>query len=144
MRILAVDPSGTGTTGIYFKNGEREEFKELKEKDWLKHYDFISSLVKVYQPSILLFESSNFIRIRGKDMTSLFKLLGALEVLPIPQIQTIPVDQVKRLTKELLHGIRRLEGLEYQPGRGKGWMFKGKRVSLHCLEAYLVYYLFKG
>ena len=53
-------------------------------------------------------------------MTSLFKLLGALEVLPIRQIKSVPVDQVKRLTKELLHGIRRLEGLEYQPGRGKG------------------------
>jgi hypothetical protein len=119
-RILSIDPSGTGTTGIYFKNGEKEEFKEIKEKDWLKHYDFISSLVKVYQPSILLFETSNFIRIRGKDMTSLFKLLGALEVLPIQQIKSVPVDQVKRLTKELLHGIKKLEGLEYQQGRGKG------------------------
>ena len=119
-RVLAIDPSGTGTTGIYFKNGEKEEFKEIKEKDWLKHYHFISSLVKVYKPSILLFESSNFIRIRGKDMTSLFKLLGALEVLPIPQIQSVPVHQVKELTKQLLHGIKRLEGLEYQQGRGKG------------------------
>jgi hypothetical protein len=32
-RILAIDPSGTGTTGLYFKNGKEEEFKELKEKD---------------------------------------------------------------------------------------------------------------
>ncbi|CAI2193759.1 15168_t:CDS:1 [Funneliformis geosporum] len=119
-RILSIDPSGTGTTGIYFKNGVQEEFKELKEKDWLKHYDFISSLVKVYQPTILLFESSNFIRIRGKDMTSLFKLLGALEVLPIQQIKSIPVHQVKELTKQLLHGIKKLEGLEYSQGRGKG------------------------
>ena len=119
-RILAIDPSGTGTTGIYFKNGAVEEFREIKEKDWLKHYDFISSLVKVYQPSILLFETSNFIRIRGKDMTSLFKLLGALEVLPIQKVKSVPVDQVKRLTKELLHGIKKLEGLEYQQGRGKG------------------------
>jgi hypothetical protein len=26
LRILAVDPSGTGTTGIFFKDGEREQF----------------------------------------------------------------------------------------------------------------------
>ena len=119
-RILSIDPSGTGTTGIYFKNGELEEFKEIKEKDWLKHYHFIASLVKVYQPSILLFETSNFIRLRGKDMTSLFKLLGSLEVMEIEKVESVPVDQVKRLTKELLHGIKKLEGLEYQQGRGKG------------------------
>ena len=119
-RILSIDPSGTGTTGIYFKNGEKEEFREVKEKDWLKHYDFISSLVKERSPNILLFETSNFIRIRGKDMTSLFKLLGTLEVLPIQQIKSVPVHQVKELTKQLLHGIKKLEGLEYQQGRGKG------------------------
>ena len=32
-RIIAIDPSGTGTTGIYYRNGEKEEFKEIKEKD---------------------------------------------------------------------------------------------------------------
>jgi len=119
-KILSIDPSGTGTTGIYFKNGAKEEFKQIKEKDWLKHYDFISSLVKVYQPNFLLFESSNFIRLRGKDMTSLFKLLGALEVLPIQKIKSVPVDQVKRLTKELLTGNKQLAEITYQQGRGKG------------------------
>src|SRR5438045_3169231 len=115
-RILSIDPSGTGTTGIYFKNGSQEEFKELKEKDWLKHYHFIATLVKERSPNILLFESSNFIRIRGKDMTSLFKLLGALEVLPIQKIKSVPVDQVKRLVKELLTGKKQITEIEYQKG----------------------------
>jgi hypothetical protein len=53
-------------------------------------------------------------------MTSLFKLLGALEVLPIAQIQSIPVNQVKELTKQLLAGDRQLPEITYQPGRGKG------------------------
>jgi len=98
---------------------------------------------KVYKPSPWPFEKVHeFIgRIRGKDMTSLFKLLGALEVLPIQQIKSVPVNQVKELTKQLLHGIKRLEGLEYQKGRGKGWMFKGSKISLHQLEAYLIYWL---
>lgn len=142
MKVLALDPSGTGTTGTYFKNGSQEEFKEYKEKDWKKHYDFISSLVKVYQPNILLFESSNYIRIRGKDMTSLFKLLGAIEVLPVERINSVPVDQVKRTVKELLAGIRKIAGIEYLPGRGKGWMYKQRKISLHQLESFLVYHLF--
>ena len=141
-RVLAIDPSGTGTTGIYFKNGELEEFKEYKEKEWKKHYHFIVSLVKVYQPNILLFETSNYISLRGKDMTSLFKLLGSLEVMDIKEVKSIPVDQVKKLTKELLHGIKKVKEINYQKGRGKGWMYKGKRVSIHCLEAWLVFYLF--
>jgi hypothetical protein len=119
-RIIAIDPSGTGTTGIYYRNGEQEEFKEIKDKVWKNHYNFIASLVKVYQPNILLFENTNFIRLRGKDMTSLLKLLGSLEVMEIEQIRSIPVDQVKRLGKELLRGIKKIEGLEYLPGRGKG------------------------
>ena len=141
---MAIDPSGTGTTGIYFKNGEVEEFIEIKEKDWLKHYHFIASLVKVYQPNILLFENTNFIRIRGKDMTSLLKLLGSLEVMEIEKVKSVPVDQVKRLTKELLHGIKQVKEINYQKGRGKGWMYKNKRVSIHCLEAWLVFYLGKN
>jgi len=141
VRVLSIDPSGTGTTGIYFKNGTQEEFKEIKEKDWTKHYDFISQLVKVYQPNILLFETSNYIRIRGKDMTSLFKLLGSLEVLEIEKVKSVPVDQVKRLSKELFRGIKRIKEIEYLPGRGKGWMYKNKRVSIHQLEAFLVFFL---
>ncbi|CAI2196873.1 8040_t:CDS:2, partial [Funneliformis geosporum] len=92
IKILGIDPSGTGTSGF-------------------------TSQVKVYQPNLLLFESSNFIRIRGKDMTSLFKLLGALEVLPIQQIKSIPVHQVKELTKQLLVGTYRIESISYQKGR---------------------------
>ena len=53
-------------------------------------------------------------------MTSLFKLLGALEVLPIQQIKSVPVDQVKRLTKELLTGNKQITEIKYQKGRGKG------------------------
>jgi hypothetical protein len=50
---------------------------------------------------------------------------------------------VKELTKQLLAGVKKLEGINYEVGRGKGWMFKGKRVSIHCLEAYIVYYLYR-
>ncbi|CAG8645110.1 11036_t:CDS:2 [Ambispora gerdemannii] len=73
VRVLAIDPSGTGTSGIYFKNGEKEEFKE-----W------------------------------------------ALECLPVQQVNSVNVLKVKELTKQLLKGVKKLEGLEYKVGRGKG------------------------
>jgi hypothetical protein len=31
MRILAIDPSGTGTTGIFYTNGSQQEFSEYKD-----------------------------------------------------------------------------------------------------------------
>ena len=74
-------------------------------------------------------------------MTSLLRLLGSLEVMTIEKVKSIPVDQVKRLVKQLLRGEVKINGLEYKPGRGKGWMFKGKRISIHQLEAFIVYYL---
>lgn len=144
MAIISIDPSGTGTTGIYFKNGNQEKFNQYKETDWRKHYQFIASLVKkAYQPTLLLFEDTNYIHKKTKDGLSLFRLLGALETLTIPQVGKVNVVKVKELTKQLFRGTIKIEEVSYEVGRGKGWIFKGQRVSLHQLEAYLVYYLFQ-
>ena len=75
-------------------------------------------------------------------MTSLFRLMGALESLPLKKA-SILVHQVKDLKSKLLKGTKKIVGLTCQPGRGKGWMFKGKRISLHELDAYLVYQIWK-
>jgi hypothetical protein len=77
------------------------------------------------EPTILLYESTNYINSRGKDMTSLFKLMGALEGLAytftfIKQIESIPVHQVKDLKAKLLAGTKQIKDLTCQPGRGKG------------------------
>jgi hypothetical protein len=83
-------------------------------------------MMKVFHPDILLYETTNFISLRGKDMTSLLKLLGAMETLSLPcsiarpAIKTIPVDQVKRLKSKLLNGEKIITDLNYQKGRGKG------------------------
>jgi hypothetical protein len=119
-RILSIDPSGTGTTGIYSRHGQQESFQSHQSQDWQKHYYFIASLVKAYQPDILLYESTNYVGLRGKDMTSLFKLIGALAVLPVEQIKSVPVNQVKALKDKLLKGSQQIPGLTYQKGRGKG------------------------
>ena len=90
---------------------------------------------------MVIFEDTNYIGRRTKEGLNLFRLLGALEVLEVEEIKRVNVLEVKKLTKQLFKGSKKIEGLEYLPGRGKGWMFKGRRVSIHCLEAYLVYYL---
>jgi hypothetical protein len=70
-------------------------------------------------------------------MTSLFKLLGALEMLPVESMKKVPVNQVKELRSKLLKGKHKIEGLEYQPG--KGWHCHQKKISTHGLDAYLIY-----
>jgi hypothetical protein len=46
---------------------------------------------------------------------------------------------VKRLRGKLLKGEKTIEGISYQPG--KGWHHNGKKISVHGLDAYLVYWL---
>jgi hypothetical protein len=79
--------------------------------------------VREYEPNLLLFETSNYVSLRGKDMTSLWKLLGAIEVLPYEfpiylQTKDIPVNQVKGLKSKLLKGKQSITGIKYQKGKG--------------------------
>jgi len=142
MKILSIDPSGTGTTGLFFISKEKTEFIEFKNNDWKKHYFFIKTLIKEKKPKIIIYEDTNYINKRTSDSLNLFRLLGAIENLSVKKIRTINVIKVKILTKKLFLGKIKIKNLEYLPGRGKGWMFEKKRVSIHQLEAYLVYWLF--
>ncbi|KLL03479.1 MAG: hypothetical protein MRERV_40c016 [Mycoplasmataceae bacterium RV_VA103A] len=139
--ILSIDPGGK--TGIYYKNGEQEQFIEIS-KCWKETYGEIKELVKEKRADLVIFENTNYIHKRTKDGLNLFRLLGALEVLEVEKVESINVLKVKEMTKKLLNGIYQIANIEYLPGRGKGWMYKGKRVSIHQLEAFIVYYLFKG
>jgi len=140
-KILAIDPSGTGTSGICLISDKTIEFKEIKDIYWKNHYNFIVANIKLYNPSLLLFENTNFISNRTSDSLNLIRLLGAIECLAIKEVKSINVVKVKQLSKQLFKGVVKIENLEYLPGRGKGWMFNGKRVSIHCLEAFIVYWL---
>jgi hypothetical protein len=74
-------------------------------------------------------------------MTFLLKLIGAVESLiyldQVATVASVPVNQVKGLRAKLLHGEQQIPGLEYQ--KGVGWKFKGRKISVHCLDAYLIY-----
>jgi len=135
---LAIDPGGK--TGIYYKNGKEEQFIEIN-KPWKETYKEVKELVMKKKVNQVIYENTNYIHKRTKDGLNLFRLLGALECLPIQQVKSVNVLKVKEMTKKLLKGTYKIKGIEYKKGRGKGWMYKEKRISIHCLEAYLVYYL---
>ena len=132
-KIIAIDPSGTGTTGICLINDKKIEFKEFKDICWKNHYNFIASLAKLYQPNLLLFENTNFISNRTNDSLNLIRLLGAIECLNVKErstnsfakgleVKSINVLKVKEMSKNLFKEIVKIENLEYLAGRGKGWM----------------------
>ena len=140
VKILSIDPSGTGKTGICLIEGKKITFHEVGSPNWKEHLTHIKGLIIIHQPTILLYETTNYINSKGKDMTSLIKLLGTLELLTD---LSIPVNQVKDLKAKLLAGTKQIPELTFKKGRGKGWMFKGQKISLHELDAYLVYWLWK-
>ena len=144
-RVLSIDPSGTGISGLFFANGTEKEFYQCQNTHWKDHLHFIIEKVKEKQPTLLLFEDTNYIHQKTKDGLSLFRLLGAIEGLTnffTLEIKSVNVLKVKEMTKKLLANKEQITNLTYQIGRGKGWMFTNKRISIHQLEAYLVYYLF--
>ncbi|CAG8856794.1 43153_t:CDS:1, partial [Gigaspora margarita] len=51
-------------------------------------------------PDIAVYEHTNYLNLKGKDMTALFKLFGGIEGLKLNftflnSIESIPVNQVK-------------------------------------------------
>ena len=98
------------------------------------------------KPEIIIYEHTNYIHKRTADGLGLFKLFGAIEGLHytflfLTQIKFIPVIQVKSFYKRLLKGQESINGLTYKIGRGGGWIYKEQRLSIHELDALLIYYL---
>ena len=80
----------------------------------------VKELVKELKPNQIIYEDTNYIHQRTADSLSLFRLLGAIEFLPVKQISSVNVLKVKELTKKLLAGTKKLTEIEYLVGRGKG------------------------
>jgi len=140
--VLTIDPSGTGTTGIYFVSENLEEFYQCQSSDWKKHYLFIKWLVEEKKANLVVFENTNFIKTTSSDMTKLLQLFGAIETLTYSfslLVNKIPVNQVKEIRNKLLNKQIGLANLDYQIG--KGWFYSNNKISTHQLDAYLVYYL---
>jgi len=115
-KVLSIDPGGK--TGLYFADGKKEEFIEIK-KPWKETYQDIKELVQQKQVNLVLFEDTNYIHKKTKDGLNLFRLLGALECLPIQQVKSVNILKVKELYKKLLKSKEQIKDLIYT-GQGRG------------------------
>ena len=129
---------------MVFMEGEQIKFASFQSKDWKEHLAFLVEQVITLQPNLVLYEHTNYINLKGKDMTSLFKLFGGIEslvYLGVKEIKSVPVNQVKAFKHKLLKGTQQIAGLEFAKGRGKGWSLNQQKLNLHELDAYLIHYL---
>lgn len=145
-KLLSIDPSGTGTTGIFFTDGIKPEFHDFCGKNWEEHLKFLVTFVQEKQPQIIIYEHTNYVSLHGKDMTFLFKLFGGIKTLSyvfdyLEKVDYLPVNQVKSLRNKIYHQTKKIAGLDYKVGRGGGWLYQEKKISLHQLDAFLLYHL---
>lgn len=146
--ILTIDPSGTGSTGVCLVNQESGEvsFQEFKSKLWEEHLGFLFDLVKSKEPKIVVFETTNYIRHRMQSSLHLFKLIGAIVAFKymfsfIEALDSVAVNQVKSYKLKLQNKEEEMAGLSLERGRGKGWEYQTKKISLHQLDALIIFYL---
>lgn len=127
-KILSIDPSGTGTSGLCLISDNLVEFQQFQGKEWKEHYDYIQQLVTEKQPNLIIYEDTNYIHKKTKDGLSLFRLLGAIECLKVEQVKSVNVLKVKEMTKKLLKGTVKLENLEYKVDEVKAGCLKEKEL----------------
>ena len=109
LKILSVDPSGTGTTGICLIWGSTKLFFEKKSKIWQEHYQYILDLIQKEKPNIVLIETAYYeANGRNKDIMDLEKLVGALECLKFHTKSQIIMRQNK-LTKDFAETLMKEE-----------------------------------
>lgn len=153
MKYLCIDPSGSGITGLaYYEEAKNKwEFTQIQSANWEEHFVFILNYCQQKEVEIIIYESTNYISLtnRSKHMTSLFKLFGAIESLKylLPQIKecrSVLVGLVKALYKKIYQKKAQIEGLTYRVGRGGGWLYQNNRLSLHQLDAFLLFKLAKN
>ena len=52
-RILALDPSGTGTTGIALIENDQVTFKEFTSPEWKEHWQTLIGLMEEFKPKVV-------------------------------------------------------------------------------------------
>lgn len=155
MLILTIDPSGTGTTGIFLleidnKNIKSYQFTQFKSGEWKEHLNFLVNLVHEEEPEIIIYEDTTYIYGRQHQGTvGLYKLIGGIVGLEhvfsfVKKMESITVNSVKSFKNKLFQRKEVIEDLTCFEGRGKGWKYKGQKISLHQLDALIIYHLWSG
>ncbi|KLL05275.1 MAG: hypothetical protein MRERV_3c106 [Mycoplasmataceae bacterium RV_VA103A] len=144
IKILSIDPSGNGTTGICLIWGQEKFFYQFVSKKWQEHYQYVLNLVKKEKPLIILIETSYYEQKGGASlgMFSLKKLVGALECLKFhtsSQVITIRNQETKKWGQKIKTGKNLVPGLIY---KDKKLFYKELKISQHQADALIIYYLY--
>lgn len=147
MNKLFGDPSATGISGACLVNEKNEiTFMKFENKDWKEHFNWFKNLIIKYSVNLFVCETTTYISNTSSDIRKLIGLVGAIEVLPyfFPnlKVKTSPSDQTKRLRKKIVNKEKGIAGLNYQ--RGKSWSYQGNKISVHELDAFLIYWIWEG
>jgi hypothetical protein len=102
--------------------------------------------VRKEKPRIVIYENTNYVHKRIPGTLNLLKLIGGIVGIKIAfnfveELGGIAVNQVKSLKGKLFSGQEQIKGLTCKVGRGKGWKYNRKRISLHKLDALVIYHL---
>lgn len=150
--VLTIDPSGSGSTGVCLINkkegGESFTFFEFKDSNWEEHLLFLFCFLNIHKPDIVVFETTNYIKHKMQSSLDLLKLIGAIVSLKlffefINSLDSVAVNQVKACKRKIQEKKVIIPNLNYELGRGKGWSYQGKRISLHQLDAFIVFFLWQ-
>ena len=140
MRILALDPSGTSTTGyFYFANWSQWEIGSINGKNYLHQAKTLENLLKNKSVQVLIWETSFWWKTgkAQKDLQELVYLNGVLGWLAeqysceSKQVLNHSVKEVGN--KQTIAGLERLEN---------GWQFKGQPINIHERDALLVFWIY--
>ncbi|HXN54597.1 MAG TPA: hypothetical protein VN854_01365 [Mycoplasmatales bacterium] len=149
-KILSIDPSGSGTTALYFLNEDNNEemFRSFNSKHWKDHFLYIKKFCEEEKIDFIIYETTNFIKVKNKDLTSLFKLFGTIETIPytsktVKNCETIFVREVKMLQKKIKEGLPESKiNLKFIPGRGGGWFRNKQKINIHEADAFIIFYCY--
>ena len=150
--ILAIDPSGTSTTGLfYFENWSNYKITSFTNENWLKQAENLQNLVKKKGVNIIACEIGNMWKRTGYTyhFDKLIKLVGWCEYLAHQEgIEYVPVGNYHRKRWEDQAQEGKIAGLVCQLEQGKKgrpkkvWYFKGQKLNEHEKDAVLIFYIY--
>lgn len=101
MEEIAIDPSGTGISCLYYPNDKLKDFIIIKHTDWRYHFSNIIKNIKIN--SIVYLETvKSAYNNQNKDLVPLIKLCGAIEIFCLTnniKLVLVTSDQTKRYVR---------------------------------------------
>jgi hypothetical protein len=141
MTILALDPSGTSTTGcFYFKNWSNWKIGSITGKNYLQQAKKLQILLKNLNPSILVYETSFWWKTNSaqKDLQELVYLNGVIGWLALEYgCETKQI--LNHSVKEIVKNGPAITGLQLQ---AKQWSFKNQAINEHERDALIAFWIY--